>query len=261
MDPPVVRTVAGTRTEDVLIVASFAGTVGFVVSVVWYQRRLADRAEQEMTEANEQAERLLLNILPAHIADRLRAGEYPIADHIPEVTVLFTDIVGSTEITERLTADELVTALDGLFSAFDEIADDHKLEKIKTAGDSYFAVAGLTSDDPEPSRSAVDAALMMREELRQHTFPGVGEVHMRFGLHTGPVMAGVIGKRKFSYDLWGDTVNTASRMESTSDVDMIQVSQEVYDRVESSYVFEPRGDVAIKGKREMSTYALIGRRE
>jgi adenylate cyclase len=259
LKPAVAPGVAGTWLEDGLIAASFAGMVSFVVAVVWYQRRLADRAEEELTEANERSERLLLNILPAHIAIRLRAGEYPIADEQPEVTVLFADIVGSTAIAERLNATDLVTTLDGLFSAFDDIVDMHGLEKIKTVGDNYFAVAGLTPDGADHSRSAADTALSMREELKRHSFPGVGDVHMRFGLHTGPVMAGVIGKRKFSYDLWGDTVNTASRMESTSESDMIQVSEEVYDRLSDLYEFRARGTIAIKGKTKLTTYELIDR--
>lgn len=260
LDPPVAPAIAGTWAADLLIVASFGGVVAFVVLVVWYQRRLTDTAEAELIEANEQSERLLLNILPTDIAERLRAGEYPIADAIPEATVLFADIVGSTTITDSLTATDLVTTLDGLFSSFDDIADEHGLEKIKTVGDSYFAVAGLTSQDHNHARSAADAALSMRQWLKHHRFPGMGETQMRFGLHTGPVMAGVIGKRKFSYDLWGDTVNTASRMESTSDIGMIQVSQQVYNRLKDWYELEPRGRISIKGKSDMSTYSLIGKR-
>ena len=260
LDPPVAPAVAGTWVEDLLIVASFAGVVAFVVTVVWYQRRLTDTAEEELIEANERSERLLLNILPADIAERLSAGEYPIADVKPEVTVLFADIVGSTSITGTLTATDLVTTLDRLFSSFDDIVDEHGLEKIKTVGDSYFAVAGLASRDHTHTRLAADAALRMREHLKNHRFPGMGETQMRFGLHTGPVMAGVIGKRKFSYDLWGDTVNTASRMESTSDVGMIQVSQQVYDRLKDQYDLEPRGQVTVKGKGNMTTYSLTGKR-
>ncbi len=258
-DPPVAPAMTETWV-DLLIVASFGGLVAFAVWVVWYQRRLTDTAEAELIEANAQSQRLLLNILPADIAERLRAGEYPIADAKPDVTVLFADIVGSTAITDSLTATDLVTALDVLFSSFDDIASEHGLEKIKTVGDSYFAVAGLASEDHNHTRSAADAALSIREQLKEHRFPGMGETQMRFGLHTGPVMAGVIGKHKFSYDLWGDTVNTASRMESTSDIDMIQVSQQVYDRLKDRYELEPRGRITIKGKGDMSTYSLIGER-
>ena len=260
VNPPVAPGVAGTWIEEALIVASFAGMVGFVVAVVWYQRRLADRAEKEMTEANERSEQLLLNILPPDIAVRLQAGEYPIADEKPEVTVLFADIVGSTAISEQLSATDLVTTLDGLFSSFDDIVEVHGLEKIKTVGDNYFAVAGLTGDGQDHIRSAADAALSMREELKRHRFPRLGEVHMRFGLHTGPVMAGVIGKRKFSYDLWGDTVNTASRMESTSETDMIQGSQRVYEHLKYRYELRGRGNITVRGKNEMATYALISNR-
>lgn len=261
LNPPVAPDVAGTWIEDALIAASFAGMVAFVVAVVWYQRRLAERAETELTEANKRSEQLLLNILPADIARRLQAGEYPIADQKSEVTVLFADIVGSTAIAERLTAMDLVTTLDGLFSSFDDIVDEHGLEKIKTVGDSYFAVAGLERDGQHHTRSAADAVLSMREEVKNHGFPGLRGVQMRFGLHTGPVMAGVLGKRKFSYDLWGDTVNTASRMESTSEPGMIQVSQQVYDCLKDRYELKARGTIPVKGKTELAIYELIGSRE
>lgn len=260
VDPPAAPNVADTWVADLLVVASFAGVVFFVVSVVRYQRRLADRAEEELIEAHEQSERLLLNILPSDIAERLKTGEYPIADRKPEVTVLFADIVGSTAIAETLAADDLVTTLDRLFSSFDDIASEHGLEKIKTVGDNYFAVAGLTSSSSNDAASAADAALAMRGEVANHQFPNAGRVQMRFGLHTGPVVAGVIGKRKFSYDLWGDTVNTASRMESTAETNAIQVSQQVYDRLKDDYHLESRGGVEAKGKGNLRTYDLIRKR-
>ncbi len=257
IDTPAAPSVAESWVADLLIVVSFAGVVVFVVSVVWYQRRLADTAEEELVEANDQSERLLLNILPTDIADRLKAGEYPIADRKAEVTVLFADVVGSTAIAETLSADDLVITLDRLFSAFDEIVAAHGLEKIKTVGDSYFAVAGLTPTSADDAAAAADAALRMRGELTNHRFPNVGQVRMRFGIHTGPVVAGVIGKRKFSYDLWGDTVNTASRMESTAKTGAIQVSQEVYDRLKYDYDFESLGSIEVKGKGTLSTFDLV----
>jgi class 3 adenylate cyclase len=257
VDPPAAPSIQGTGNEDLLVAASYAGMVGFVVAIVWYQRLLADRAEDALSEANERSERLLLNILPAEIAERLKTDEYPIADRKPDVTVLFADIVGSTAVAEQLTPTELVTTLDGLFSSFDDIADEHGLEKIKTVGDNYFAVAGLTANGKDHTSAAADAALSMRSQLTHHHFPNMGPVHMRFGMHTGPVIAGVIGKRKFSYDLWGDTVNTASRMESTSEQDMIQVSQQVYDRLNAQYDLETRGNIEVKGKGHLTTCQLI----
>jgi class 3 adenylate cyclase len=258
LNPPVAPAVAESWVTDLLVVASFAGVVTFVVLTVRYQRGLTDTAEEELIEAHEQSERLLLNILPADVAARLKSGEYPIADRKPEVTVLFADIVESTAMAEMLSADDLVTTLDSLFSLFDDIADEHGLEKIKTVGDSYFAVAGLSPDNRDSATAAADAALTMRNKLVSHQFPHVGQVHMRFGLHTGSVVAGVIGKRKFSYDLWGDTVNTANRMESTAETDAIQVSQQVYERIKDQYHFEPRGSIAIKGKGTLTTFDLIG---
>jgi adenylate cyclase len=259
IDPPVAESIRGDTIVSVLVAASYAGMIAFVVTVVWYQRRFADKAEDALTEANERSERLLLNILPSEIAQRLKDGEYPIADRKPEVTVLFADIVGSTAVAEQLSAADLVATLDGLFSAFDDIADHHGLEKIKTIGDNYFAVAGL-SNDRDHATSAADTALKMREEMGHHQFPGIGPVHMRFGLHTGAVIAGVIGKRKFSYDVWGDTVNTASRMESTAEADMIQVSQLVYSQLKDEYSLRSRGNVLVRGKGELATYELIGKR-
>ena len=260
LDPPVAPGLAESWATDLLVVTSFAGVVAFVTLAIWYQRRLADTAEEELIEANEQSERLLLNILPADIAARLKSGEYPIADREPEVTILFADIVGSTGMAESLSADELVTALDSLFSLFDDIADEYGLEKIKTVGDSYFAVAGLSPSNGNDAIAAADAALAMRHELIGHQFPNAGRVHMRFGLHTGPVVAGVIGKSKFSYDLWGDTVNTASRMQSSAEIDAIQVSQQVYERLSDGYHLEPRGNIAIKGKGNLATFDLISKR-
>ena len=260
IDPPVSASIEETWIQDVLIVATYAGMIGFVVGVIWYQRLLADRVQDALADANELSERLLLNILPADIAERLKTNEYPIADRKPEVTVLFADIVGSTSVAERLSPNELVTTLDGVFSSFDDIADEFGLEKIKTVGDSYFAVAGLSANSADHASAAADAALSMREQLAHHEFPNMGPVHMRFGLHTGPVIAGVIGKRKFSYDLWGDTVNTGSRMESTGEQGMIQVSEQVRDRLKDRYDFESRGYVEIKGKGGLMTFELVRKR-
>jgi len=211
-------------------------------------------------EAEARSDWLLSMILPDHIAERLKAGESPIADRIPVVTILFADLVGSTPMADLMSPVELVTVLNELFSRFDDIADDHGLEKIKTGGDSYVAAAGLSASRDDHAAAVADAALTMRDELPRHVVDGFGALQMRFGIHTGPVVAGVIGKRKFSYDLYGDAVNVASRMESSGIPNQIQVSAQVYELISADYELESRGVLPIKGKGDLETYLLQGRR-
>jgi class 3 adenylate cyclase len=242
----------GVRRPILFVVA--LTTALSISGIAFYYRLVAERAEV-------QAERLLLNILPGPIAERLKAGESPIADHVPEVTVLFCDIVGSTGMADRLAAQVLVSALDRLFTAIDDIVDEHGLEKIKTVGDGYLAVAGLQGSQTNHADQAVRAALSIREELHRHSIPGFGPLRMRFGLHSGPVVAGVIGRRKFSYDVWGDTVNVASRMESTGEAGVIQISSAVHALVGNRYRCRERGAVPVKGKGEMPIFVLEAERE
>ena len=258
IDTEVADAIAGTWVEVLLVVANFAAMVGFAVAVVWNQRLLADRAEQALEEANELSERLLLNILPKHIADRLRAGESPIADRIDNVTVLFADIVDSTPLSERLSARELVALLDSLFTRFDELAERFGLEKIKTIGDGYMVVGGLDAEGQQHEAAIAEMALAMRSELEERQAQGLERLRMRFGVASGPVVAGVIGSRKLSYDLWGDTVNTASRMESHGQPDQIQVTQTTYRTLRNSYMFSDPREVQIKGKGLVTTYFLNG---
>jgi class 3 adenylate cyclase len=255
-DAPVADAIAGTWVETTLVVVNFAGMVGFAVAVVWYQRLLADRAESALSEANEQSERLLLNILPSHIAERLKGGESPIADRIDNVSILFADIVDSTPLSERLSAKELVGLLDSLFTRFDELADEFGLEKIKTIGDAYMVAGGLDGSQKNPAETIADMALAMRSEVRGRGTDGSGELHMRFGIASGPVVAGVIGSRKFSYDLWGETVAVASRMESHGEPDRIQVTEATYWVLRDSYAFSAPREVQIKGKGPMTVYFL-----
>lgn len=243
--------IAATRLESTMFLVSALTTALTASIMIFYYRSLAERAEAL-------SDRLLLNILPVQIARRLKAGEYPIADRISEVTVIFGDIVGSTELADRLSADDLVALLDRLFSAFDDIAVECGLEKIKTTGDAYIAVAGLDPGASDHAGAAATAALMMREELQRHLVAGSERVQMRFGIHLGPVVAGVIGKRKFSYDLWGDTMNTASRLESTGLPGAIHVSSEFREQLDDRFAIKPRGRVAIRGKGELETYWLVG---
>jgi class 3 adenylate cyclase len=207
------------------------------------------------------SERLLLNILPRPIADRLKRRPGVIADGFPDATVLFADIVDFTRLSADLPPEHLVAWLNDLFSSFDHLSDDYGLEKIKTVGDAYMAVAGLPAPREDHARVAAEMALAMQHEVARRTAPNGEPLRMRIGLHSGPVVAGVIGVRKFIYDLWGDTVNTASRMESHGLAGAIQVTEAAHERLREAYSFEERGVVMIKGKGEMRTYLLTGRRD
>jgi guanylate cyclase len=247
----------GTRVEKALFVSSAIG-VGAIGSLfALYYRWLVTLAEAALAEANARSERLLLNILPAPIAERLKAEESPIADRVDEVTVLFADVVGFTPLAQRLSPDELVLLLDRLFSSFDDLSERFGLEKIATIGDCYMAVSGLPQAGADHVAAAADMALAMRDTLSRHLVPGVGQLQMRFGLATGSVVAGVIGKRKFRWDLWGDTVNTASRMESHGEPGMIHVTADIYRALANRYEFRRRGEIPIKGKGQMETYFLL----
>jgi class 3 adenylate cyclase len=212
---------------------------------------------EEIQRKNEENERLLLNILPAPIADRLKGGEEPIADYFPEITVLFADIVGFTSMSESITPDELVELLNRLFSEFDDSAKDLGIEKIKTIGDCYMAVAGLVNEIDDPPAAMVKMASEMLRSVESLNLQLGISLEIRIGINCGPVIAGVIGKSKFIYDLWGDTVNVASRMESHGLAGRIHVSEAVYERVKGKFELEGRGLINIKGKGEIETYLII----
>jgi adenylate cyclase len=221
-----------------------------------------DRVRHEILErrlAEAETEKLLLNILPAPIADRLKRGEHPIAERFETATVLFADLVDFTGLASALPPADLVEKLNGIFSAFDALADHYGLEKIKTIGDAYMAVGGVPNPHPNCVVAVAEAAIAMRASIRQFQRPGDRPFSIRIGIHTGPVVAGVIGTRKFIYDLWGDTVNVASRMESQGLADHIQTTAAVYDKLKDHYHFQPRGPVSIKGKGSMDLYLLIDR--
>lgn len=255
--PPVLD---GTRAQMFLFASSAIGVALFGSFFALYYRWLVDQAEADLAAANATSERLLLNILPGPIAERLKAEESSLAERIDEVTVLFVDLVDSTVLGELLTADEWVALLDRIFSAFDDLTDHHGLEKVATIGDSYFAVAGLEAGTQDHKARAVDLALAMRDHIAGCQVDGYGPLTARFGLSSGPVVAGVIGKRKFRYDLWGDTVNTASRMQSHAEPGTIQVTAPVWESLADRYEFRPRGMILVKGKGPMETYYLVGPR-
>ncbi len=211
---------------------------------------------KNLAAEQEKSERLLLNILPEAIADRLKRAPQSIADGFAEATVLFADVVGFTEMSNRMEPTELVARLNRIFSRFDTLAEKHGLEKIKTIGDAYMVVGGLPNPRADHAEAIADMALDMQKAIEQINQETGESFSMRIGINTGPVVAGVIGIKKFIYDLWGDTVNIASRMESQGMPGQIQVTEATYRRLQNTYRFEERGIIPIKGKGNMRTYWL-----
>jgi class 3 adenylate cyclase len=255
---PIIFLTARTDTED--IVRGFElGAVDYVAKPFNAHELLA-RVHTHLTidHLRRENERLLLNILPAPIAQRLKAGDERIADRFSEVTVLFADIVGFTPIAAAMAANDVVELLDDLFTRFDLAARELGIEKIKTIGDAYMAVCGLSDPHPDHTDRTVRMALRMLEIARE--FGGLRGVplRLRVGINAGPVVAGVIGRSKFIYDLWGDAVNLASRMESNGVPDAIQVTRSVYAALEGRFPFEPRGAIEVKGKGAVETWVLRG---
>jgi adenylate cyclase len=218
--------------------------------------RLLDRLMGELETERARSHDLLLNVLPQPIIDRLNAGEGVIADRYDDVAVVFSDFVGFTEISGRMPVTMLVSALNGLFSAFDAACAELGVEKIKTIGDAYMAAAGLPGSRADHVHAAADLTLAMQAAVREAGAPW----QVRIGLHAGPVVAGVIGTSKFAYDLWGDAVNVASRLETSAPIGQIQVSAAVASALADAFDLEPRGAVELKGKGSTQAYLLLGRR-
>ncbi len=223
------------------------------------QRELIQKQHRELEIERQKSENLLLNILPRPIAQRLKEDQSVIADHYNSATVLFTDIVGFTELSENLTPSELVQFLNQIFSTFDSLVEKYRLEKIKTVGDAYMVAGGIPEPRPDHVDAVADLALEMRNSLANFHTEKIQSVCMRTGIHTGPAVAGVIGTKKFIYDVWGDTVNTASRMESHGVGGEIQVSEATYKVLKDKYILEQRGMIEIKGKGRLMTYWLQGK--
>ncbi|HEV2800474.1 MAG TPA: adenylate/guanylate cyclase domain-containing protein [Pyrinomonadaceae bacterium] len=227
------------------------------------KKRLRDREQAYLAQLRverEKSERLLLNILPAAIAERLKEEQGIIAESFTEATILFADVVGFTQMSARITPVELVYLLNEIFSSFDELAARHRLEKIKTIGDAYMVAAGLPERRADHAEAMAEMALDMQDALARFNRARVASLDIRTGINTGPVVAGIIGTSKFIYDLWGDAVNTASRMESHSTPGRIQVTEATYEHLRDAYRFEPRGAINVKGKGDMPTYFLLGRK-
>jgi adenylate cyclase len=235
-----------------------AGSIAFTLLASFgHQRNVALtalRAEQEKSE------RLLLNVLPSPIAERLKAATETIADHFDAASMLFADVVDFTPLAQRLAPAEMVGILDQLFSQFDALVERHGLEKIKTIGDCYMAAAGVPNPRPDHARRAALLALEMREVLAASAVAGQPGVELRIGINSGPVVAGVIGTKRFLYDLWGDAVNTASRMESQGTPGEIQITRATYELLKDEFVCRRRGTILVKGKGRMETWYLVGPR-
>jgi class 3 adenylate cyclase/integral membrane sensor domain MASE1 len=247
-------------SEAVLSLQAYICVIALTALI--FAAMMAEREEARISLQIEKdkSEQLLLNILPEPIADRLKQEQRTIADSFAEVTVLFADIADFTKISATLSPQALVALLNEIFSEFDHLAERHGLEKIKTIGDAYMVVGGLPYPDPNHAQAVAEMAIDMQAALKQFSQRQKKPFRMRIGINTGPVVAGVIGTKKFIYDLWGDTVNIASRMESQGVIDQIQVSTNTYSQLHHLYEFQERGEIVIKGGGKMVTYLLMGRK-
>jgi class 3 adenylate cyclase len=225
----------------------------------WHDRELGYLAQ--LKAEKERSDALLRNILPGQIVGRLNSGEAVIADRIDNVTILFCDLVGFTKVAARTTPGRLVENLNRIFSTFDALTREYEVEKIKTIGDAYMAAAGLPEARADHAEVMGELAIGMLEALERLNRDAEIPFRARIGMHTGPVVAGVIGMHKFIYDVWGDTVNVASRLETCGLPGRIHVSEEMCRALEHRYCFEPRGIISLRGKGRMATAFLAGRRQ
>ncbi len=247
----------------------FALNFAAISSIVYLLLRYAV-IEKDQTQANlahthqllqleqEKSERLLLNILPGPVAERLKQQSQTIADGFADVTVMFVDIVNFTRVAEGMTPQQVFSMLNGIFSSFDELAEQYGMEKIKTIGDAYMVAGGLNNESCNYTRAIADLAIAMRELLQRDFSVNAMHLDVRIGIGTGPVVAGVVGKKKFIYDLWGDTVNLASRITSEGVPGMIQVDETTYRRLAEHFDFHPPQTIYLKGKGNTVVYRLLG---
>jgi adenylate cyclase len=238
------------RTFDVLNIT--------VVSLVAMLLLVTFARGREVAQARVEA--LLLNVLPADVAERLQSDPASIADHFDDASILFADVVDFTPLSGRLEAREVVGLLDRLFTSFDELVDRHDVEKIKTIGDCYMAAAGVPRERADHAHALARLALEMRECAKSCLPEADHDLRLRIGISSGPVVAGVIGRRRFLYDLWGDTVNMASRMESHGSPDAIQMTRSTWELLRDDFVAEPLGLVDVKGRGMVETWRLVGPR-
>jgi len=233
-----------------------------LIGVSLYSRITIQSAQRKILEAQKQSEQLLLNVLPYSVAERLKQDkDSMIADRYEMVSVIFADIVGFTPLAESMNPEKLVDLLNNIFSAFDDLCEKYGLEKIKTVGDTYMVVAGAPIPAQQHAHAAAEFSLGIRKALIKFNENTGHQLSLRIGVHSGPVVAGIIGKRKFSYDLWGDVVNIASRMESHGVPGEIQITESTAQLIANSFSIEERGFMDIKGKGQMKTFWLKGQRE
>ena len=242
-----------------------------VATIIYMLLRLSiaerHKAQKSLEEAHlqivieqERSEKLLLNILPGPIADRLKNSDKTIADGFADVTVMFADIVNFTQVAANMSPSQVFTMLNRIFSAFDELAEQYCLEKIKTIGDAYMVAGGLNEDIDDYSAAVADLAIAMRDLLRRDFSINASHLEVRIGIGTGPIVAGVLGKKKFIYDLWGDTVNIASRITAEGVPGMIQCDTTTYHRLAQNFDFHEPQTIYLKGKGDMTVYRLVGRK-
>ncbi len=245
------------QTTMIALNISVGGAIVFTLLAVFARQRQDALAALRIEQ--DKAEGLLLNILPSSIAERLKAETATIADQFDAASILFADVVDFTPLAERLPPAEVVGILDHLFTHFDSLADRYGLEKIKTIGDCYMVAAGVPTPRSDHARALALMALDMRDAVRSTDHVGHLGLELRIGINSGPVVAGVIGRKRFLYDLWGDAVNTASRMESHGTPGQIQVTRATYELLRDEFELAPRGIVGVKGKGDIETWYLVGR--
>ncbi len=253
----------GLQSDSTMLlnfIGGVTGTCAILLAVVWHAIREVVRAEAKAEREYARSESLLLNILPSSVAERLKeeAGAV-IADRYDGASVLFVDLAGFTSLAGNVAPDDLVRFLNGVFTQLDRLVERHGLEKIKTSGDAYLVVSGVPQPRDDHAAALADFAIAIREELKGLVDPTGRAIPARIGLASGAVVAGVVGTRKFFYDVWGDAVNTASRMESTGEAGRIQVAPDTYELLRTKFELEERGPIDVRGKGPMRTWFLIGR--
>ena len=256
------------QTSVFFFALNFAAISTIVFLLLRYSSTEKQKAQARLEEAHkllqieqDRSERLLLNILPGPIAERLKSSNQTIADGFADVSVMFVDIVNFTRIAEGLTPQQVFAMLNRVFSSFDELAEKYGMEKIKTIGDAYMVAGGLNDQRSDYSEALVDLALEMRDLLQRDFHVNEMHLEVRIGIGTGPVVAGVVGKKKFIYDLWGDTVNIASRITSEGVPGMVQVDETTYRRIQQRFDFHEPQTIYLKGKGNMVVYRAIGRKQ